>query len=214
MSKYTSHEIDLQQDEGRFLVEVARRAIMKYLKERKIMGPPAETPPKLYMNSGVFVTLRHHATGELRGCIGFPEPTNSLIEATITSAVEAATADPRFPSVTLEELNNDLIIEVSVLTPPREIDASPEEIPERIVIGVDGLIVARGSRRGLLLPQVAVEWGWDQEEFLANCSMKAGLPPDGWLLKGTKIFKFQAAVFREKSPRGPVERTLEEQHGA
>ncbi|MEM3381911.1 MAG: TIGR00296 family protein [Candidatus Bathyarchaeia archaeon] len=210
MSKNTGFEINLQLDEGRFLVEVSRRAITEYLKVRKIIQPPPETPSKLFMNSGVFVTLRNHATGELRGCIGFPEPTSRLIEATITSAIEAATGDPRFPPVTLEELD-ELTIEVSVLTPPQEIDASPEEIPKRIVIGVDGLIVSRGSKRGLLLPQVAVEWNWDQEEFLANCSMKAGLPPDGWLLKGTKVFKFQAEIFREKGPNGPVEKVSEEQ---
>jgi len=73
-------------------------------------------------------------------------------------------------------------------------------------VGREGLIGERGLYRGLLLPQVPVEFGWDEEEFLSQCCIKAGLPPDYWLVEGTKIYKFQAIVFEEKSPRGPVER--------
>jgi len=203
----------LSLEEGRFLVVLSREAISKYLIEQKIISPPADTPPSLLKERGVFVTLSNHASGELRGCIGFPTSAERLVKATIVSAIEAATGDPRFPSVTPEELDRDLVIEVSVLTPPEKIEADPGELPMHIFIGVNGLIVERGPQRGLLLPQVAVEWGWDEQEFLANCSLKAGLAPDEWLLKDVKVFKFQATVFRERSPKGPVERRAIETHG-
>ncbi|MEM2942239.1 MAG: TIGR00296 family protein [Candidatus Bathyarchaeia archaeon] len=199
-------------EEGRFLVRLAREAISKYLQEGKVMKPPAETPENLMKRCGVFVTLTDHDSGELRGCIGYPEPVERLVNATITSAIEAATEDPRFPKVTLDELEKRLIVEVSVLTPPEEVKAPRKEIPRHIRVGEDGLIVGRGLQRGLLLPQVAVEWGWGAEEFLTHCCLKAGLPPDEWLLEDTKIQKFQAAIFKEVEPKGRIERVHHETH--
>jgi uncharacterized protein (TIGR00296 family) len=98
-------------------------------------------------------------------------------------------------------------VEVSVLTPIQPLDAkNPREYPHHVKIGEDGLVVEKGWSKGLLLPQVPVEWQWDEEEFLSNCCMKAGLPPDSWLLNGVKIYKFQAIIFMEETPKGVVKR--------
>ena len=145
-----------------------------------------------------------HLNGSLRGCIGFPYPVYPLVRAVIEAAVESATRDPRFPPMTMHELDN-VVFEVSVLTEPKLIEVkSPTEYPSKIKIGEDGLIVERGFYKGLLLPQVPVEWGWDEEEFLCQCCMKAGLPPDYWLLKGTKLYKFSSVIAEELEPNGRV----------
>lgn len=192
--------------EGRFLVTLARTAIVEYLSKRRTIDPPAETPKHLLEKSGVFVTLNStKPTRRLRGCIGYPLPTEPLAVATIGSAIEAATGDPRFEPVELSEFQERVSVEVSVLTIPEELTAKePAERPREIQIGRDGLIVGRGARRGLLLPQVAPEWNWDAEEFLNNCCLKAGLPPDAWLDKNTQVEKFQAVVFEEVEPSGEV----------
>ena len=211
MSKNSSNnENELNITEGKFLVKLARNAILNFLSDNKIIKPPEDTPTNLKEKLGVFVTLKNYNSDELRGCIGFPEPIEILAKATITSAIEAATGDPRFPQVTLTELEEDIIVEISVLTTPKEIKAEPKNIPEKISIGTDGLIIGKGLQRGLLLPQVAVEWKWDQEEFLANCCLKAGLPPDSWLLNDSKVFTFKATIFKEQSPKGVVDKVLQE----
>jgi hypothetical protein len=206
----SDNENEFNMAEGEFLVNLARKAISNYLSENKMIKPPEDTLARLNEKLGVFVTLKNYSSGELRGCIGFPEPVEILAKATITSAIEAATGDPRFPKVTLKELEEDIVVEISVLTIPQEIKSEPKDIPEHISIGTDGLIIGRGLQRGLLLPQVAVEWKWDKEEFLANCCLKAGLPNDSWLLKGSKVFTFKATIFRERSPKGIVEKVLQE----
>ncbi len=202
--------LNLTDEDGEFLVKLARRSIEDYLKRRVKIKPPADIPESLSVKRGVFVTLNSLAAGikELRGCIGFPYPTHPLVEATIESAIEAAVGDPRFPPVTLKEMDS-IVVEVSVLTRPECIVVNnPTELPKSIRIGVDGLIVERGLYKGLLLPQVAVEWGWDEEEFLSNACMKAGLTPDSWLLRDTKVYKFQAEIFEEEEPRGRVKRRI------
>jgi len=196
----------LTDEEGAFLVRLARRSIEEYLRNGVKIEPPNDTPERLKGKRGVFVTLNTVKGGarELRGCIGFPYPTHPLVEATIESAIEAAVGDPRFPPVKLEEMD-EIAVEVSVLTVPELIKVrDPRELPKAIRIGVDGLIVERGYYRGLLLPQVPVEWGWDEEEFLSYACMKAGLPPDSWLVPGTRVYRFQAEVFEEEEPRGRV----------
>ncbi|MEM2272881.1 MAG: TIGR00296 family protein [Candidatus Bathyarchaeia archaeon] len=201
-------KFNLSDEEGAFLVKLARRAVLENLKDGKIISPPKEVSSNLLEKRGVFVTINSVINGEkaLRGCIGFPYPIYPLVRGVIEAAVESATRDPRFPPMKIHELDH-VIFEVSVLTEPELIEVnSPMEYPSRIKIGEDGLIVERGFYRGLLLPQVPVEWGWDEEEFLCQCCLKAGLPPDGWLLKGTKIYKFQAIIFEETSPNGPVTR--------
>ncbi|CAD5243487.1 TIGR00296 family protein [Thermococcus camini] len=198
----------IKDDWGEFLVRLARRAIEEYVRNGRTIKPPEDTPPKLWEKMGVFVTInRRHAPPQmaLRGCIGFPLPIYPLVEATIKAAIYAAVDDPRFPPVRESELN-DLVIEVSVLTPPEPIEGPPEERPKNIKVGRDGLIVEKGIYSGLLLPQVPIEWGWDEEEFLAQTCWKAGLPPDCWLDEDTKVYRFTAEIFEEEKPGGPVRR--------
>jgi len=193
---------------GEFLVRLARKAIEEYLKSGEIIRPPEDTPEELWEKMGVFVTLNRYGVPKqsaLRGCIGFPLPVYPLVEATIKAAIYAAVEDPRFPPVTLDEMDS-ITVEVSVLTPPELIEGPPEERPRKIKVGRDGLIVEKGIHSGLLLPQVPIEWGWDEEEFLAETCWKAGLPPDCWLDPDTKVYRFTAEIFEEEYPRGPVRR--------
>ncbi|HVP26692.1 MAG TPA: TIGR00296 family protein [Candidatus Bathyarchaeia archaeon] len=198
---------ELTQKEGETLVRLARKAVEEYLKTRKQINVPADIPKKFLQPCGVFVTINSIKKGEkeLRGCIGYPYPTAPLAQAVIDSAINAATQDPRFEPLTLAELNN-VVFEVSVLTPPEVVEAKKaNEYPSKIKVGKDGLIVERGMFKGLLLPQVPVEWEWNEEEFLCQCSIKAGLPPDCWLMNGTRIYRFQAIIFEEKTPKGEIE---------
>jgi hypothetical protein len=196
----------LSQNEGSFLVKLARKAVEEYLKTGRHAKIPMGVSEELLKPCGVFVTINklegdHKA---LRGCIGFPYPTTPLVEAVVESAISAATQDPRFPPVSLEELDH-VVFEVSVLTPPETVEVkNPKEYCAQIKVGEDGLIVERGVCKGLLLPQVPVEWEWDEETFLCQCCLKAGLPPDSWLVKGTKIYKFSSIIAEELSPKGDV----------
>jgi uncharacterized protein (TIGR00296 family) len=199
---------ELNSDEGKFLVELARNAVKEYLKTGKHILPPENTPKKMLKECGVFVTINKLAHGEkqLRGCIGYPYPIAPLVEAVIDSAINAATQDPRFPSLSNKELE-EVVFEVSVLTPPELIETnSPKAYVAKFKVGEHGLIVERGGFKGLLLPQVPVEWNWCEEEFLCQCCMKAGLPPDTWLAKGAKIYRFTGIIFEEESPQGAVRR--------
>lgn len=193
-------------EEGKFLVNLARQAVTEYLKNGKVLKVPEGVSSKLMEKCGVFVTLNSIHRGEkaLRGCIGLPYPTTPLTQAVIEAALSAAMQDPRFPPVTLDELDN-IVFEVSILTPPERVKVEkPMEYPSKIKVGRDGLIVERSYCKGLLLPQVPVELKWEEEEFLCQCSMKAGLPPDSWLLKDAKIYRFQAIIFEETSPKGQI----------
>jgi len=199
---------ELSQKEGEFLVKLARRAVEEYLKTRKHTRAPDNVSEKLKQPCGVFVTINTIENGEkeLRGCIGYPYPTDPLFQAVIQSAINAATEDPRFYPLSPKELDK-VVFEVSVLTPPQKIETNkPKEYPAKINVGRDGLIVERGIYKGLLLPQVPVEWKWNEEEFLCQCCVKAGLPADNWLLDGTKLYKFQAIIFEEETPNGEVKR--------
>jgi uncharacterized protein (TIGR00296 family) len=201
---------DLTLEEGKFLINLARNTVKQYLETGKTSNPPKETSKKLFEHCGVFVTINSLRDGEkeLRGCIGYPYPTNPLVEAVIDSAINAATEDPRFEPMSLSELSK-VVFEVSVLTPPEPVKvANPKDYLNKIKVGEDGLIVERGPYKGLLLPQVPVEWGWCEEEFLCQCCMKAGLPPDTWLTKDAKIYKFKAIVFDEQTPNGEVKRLI------
>jgi uncharacterized protein (TIGR00296 family) len=193
-------------EEGKFLVNLARQTVTENLKGGKILQVPEDVSSKLMEPCGVFVTLNsvRKETKRLRGCIGLPYPTTPLVQAVIEAAVSAATQDPRFPPVSPEELDS-IVFEVSVLTPPELVTATkPTDYPSKIKVGQDGLIIQKGYHKGLLLPQVAVEWNWKEEELLCQTAMKAGLPPDAWLLKETKIHKFQAIIFEEDSPKGSI----------
>jgi AmmeMemoRadiSam system protein A len=174
------------EEQQRTLVEIARRAIA-----RSVNGSePGDVPtiPGLPEATGAFVTLKKR--GALRGCIGTLECRRALPEEVARVAVSAAREDPRFEPVRPSELA-DLDVEVSVLGPLEPID--PHD-PAAIEIGRHGLVVEQGWRRGLLLPQVATEWGWDRETFLAHTCAKAGLPHDCWRT-GARVFRFAADVF-------------------
>ena len=197
---------ELSQDEGVFLVQLARKAVVEYLKTRKHIKIPENTSEKLLKPCGVFVTINTFENGEkeLRGCIGYPYPTAPLVEAVVDSAINAATQDPRFPSLSLSELDH-VVFEVSVLTPPEEVKVkNPKEYIGKFKVGQDGLIVENGFCKGLLLPQVPVEWKWDEETFLCQCCVKAGLSPDSWLVKGTRVYKFSSIIAEELAPKGDV----------
>jgi AmmeMemoRadiSam system protein A len=138
---------------------------------------------------GLFVTLR--AAGQLRGCIGTLAPEGDLTRMIPEYALRAALSDPRFPPLEASELAG-CEIEISVLTAPQRI-----EEPEEIQIGRDGVIFEMGGRRSLLLPQVATEWGFDRERFLAEVARKAGLPAEAWRHPDARLWSFQAEAFSE-----------------
>ncbi len=172
--------------ERKELLRIARDAMVTYITSGQM---PAETPahPVLSAPGAAFVTLR--SGGRLRGCIGYTEPHAPLYRTVQECIVAAATEDPRFPRVTAGEAGG-VRIEISVLTP-----LSPVR-PEEVQAGVHGLMIQQGGKRGLLLPQVAVEHGWDLETFLSRVCAKAGLPPDAW--KGdAELYSFTAEVFAE-----------------
>jgi len=172
------------------LLNIARETLEYYLSGREL-PPIEEDDPALQERRGVFVTLKKH--GELRGCIGYIEGIEPLAKAVRDMAIQSATSDPRFPPVNYKDLK-DIKIEISVLTPLKKIKDTGE-----IVLGRDGVIVKKGYRQGVFLPQVAEETGWSKEEFLSNlCMYKAGLPPDAWKKGDIEIYTFQAEVFSEE----------------
>ncbi len=200
-------------EEGRFLVKLARKAVATYIETGKMISPPENTPPKLLTDKyGVFTTIEvfnPRGRNELRGCIGFPRGYKNVVTAVIQSAIAAATEDPRFPPMALEELKKT-VFEVSILSPIELIKAEkPVDYTNLVKVGVHGLVIEKGFFTGLLLPQVPVEYMWSTEEFLSQTCMKAWLPPDCWFEEDTKIYRFQAQLFKEVEPGGEViERNL------
>jgi AmmeMemoRadiSam system protein A len=180
--------MDISPADQEVLFRVARESIMAQLKGEKAALPEA-TSKVLSQPSGVFVTLHRH--GRLRGCIGYLAAMKPLLEAVQEMAVAAAFNDPRFPKLREDEVA-DLDLEISVLTPMRQIKNI-----EEIQVGHDGLFIERGPYRGLLLPQVATEYGWDRLTFLKQTCIKAGLPPDAWEDPSARIFIFSANILHE-----------------
>lgn len=195
-------------EHGKFLVRLARKTVDDYVTNKRIPETPEDTSEQLRLKSGVFVTL-NSITGNqvsLRGCIGRPYPTQPLVEATIDSSVDSAVNDPRFPPVNSKELDT-IIIDLSVLTPPGKIEYSnPEDLLNLVKVGRDGLIAMRGMQRGLLLPQVPIDWNWNTLEFIKHTCNKAGLPEDAWKDPKTEFMSFQAEIFGEETPRGNIVR--------
>lgn len=185
-------------EKGRALVGTARQALELWVAEQKRL---AEGPFR--QRSGVFVTLETYPEKGLRGCIGFPYPVKPLGQAVVDAAIHAA-RDPRFEPLSKGELDN-ITVEVTVLTEPLLLKAKPEDYAREIVVGRHGLIIEGMGASGLLLPQVAAEYGWAPEKFIEETCWKAGLTPDSWLDPGTKLYVFEGQVFSEVSPRGPVE---------
>ena len=197
-------DIQLSDSDGVVLVKTARKAVTEFLSNGNRMKLESDLKEKFSFNSGVFVTLNN--PDGLRGCIGFPMPEKKLANAIVDGAIAAATEDPRFPSVKTNELN-DIVFEVTVLTPPIEIDVyDPMEYLEKIKVGRDGLIIRHSFSSGLLLPQVPVEYGWNTEEFLQHTCEKAGLARDTWKNESVKIEKFEGIIFKEETPNGAIVR--------
>ena len=181
----------LSKAERKRLLEIARNSIETYLKTGNKLKV-AETDPVLLKKMGAFVTLHSH--GNLRGCIGNMVGSEPIYLTVRDMAVEAAVGDPRFPAVKASELE-DIEIEISALSPLERVDSA-----DKIQLGIHGVIVKKGFRSGVFLPQVATETGWSKEEFLSQlCAQKAGLSPDAWKDKSTELYVFTAEVFSEKS---------------
>lgn len=180
--------LELNALERRSLLRAAREAIAARLASREALRPPLEGG--LAAVRGAFVTLRRAADGDLRGCVGHLEGDAPLLVTVMKMAVAAATRDGRFEPVTAGELVS-LRIEISVLSPLEPIR------PSDIQVGRHGLLLRDGATSGLLLPQVAVEQGWDCEAFLAHTCRKAGLPPDTWKRPDVELLGFTATVFGE-----------------
>ena len=199
-----SRDTQLSDSDGVVLVKTARKAVTEFLSNDNRIKLESDLEEKFSFNSGVFVTLNN--SDGLRGCIGFPMPEKKLSHAIVEGAIAAATEDPRFPSVKTNELD-DIMFEVTVLTPPVEIDVSdPMEYLEKIKVGRDGLIIRHSFSSGLLLPQVPIEYGWNVEEFLQHTCEKAGLARDTWKNESVKIEKFEGIIFKEETPNGAIVR--------
>ena len=195
----------LTPEDGIVLVRTARAAVETHLLGKEFQAHPQESP-RLREERGVFVTLLDQVNGgNLRGCIGIPFPTRSLLGQVRIAAVEAATTDFRFEPVSLEELRKRIVLEATVLSVMEPIWVkNPLDLRENILVGRDGLMVEGIGSHGLLLPQVAIDEGFDSEEFLSQCCLKADLPPDAWLTEGVRVSRFQGQVFAEEKPNGRV----------
>ncbi len=180
--------MDISAADQEMLFKVARESIKAHLKGEKSVLPEV-TSPILTTPTGVFVTLHRH--GRLRGCIGYLEACKPLLASVQEMAVAAAFGDPRFPSLREDELA-DLDFEISVLSPMHQIKNI-----EEIQVGRDGIYLERGGCRGLLLPQVATEYGWDRLTFLKQTCTKACLPQDAWEDQATRIYIFSAKILHE-----------------
>ena len=194
---------DISLEEGQYLVSLARKTIGAYFTTGKKTMPDRRTGA-LGEKRGVFVTLETHPGHELRGCIGYPLPLKELALSVVDSALSAAFEDPRFMPLDKSELDR-IVIEVSVLSVPEELKVKkPEEYLKKIKVGRDGLIIHYGYSSGLLLPQVPVEWNWNEKEFLCQICEKAGLPHEMWKSPSAKISTFSAQIFSEEKPGGKV----------
>lgn len=181
----------LNPEDQREVLNLVRTTLEKYLQGQSIKDIKSENPV-LQKLTGAFVTL--HKKGDLRGCIGHLISDVPLWQTIKQMAIAAAVEDTRFDPVTFEELS-EIDIEISVLTPFKKIEDTDE-----IEVGKHGLLITQGRYRGLLLPQVATEYGWNREEFLGHTCIKAGLSPEAWMDPSTQIEIFSAQVFGEKSP--------------
>jgi uncharacterized protein (TIGR00296 family) len=183
----------LSKSEGKLLVKFARDSIESYFQSKK---PDFNIVDKFSTKQGVFVTL--HKNGELRGCIGYPEPVLPLNKAIYQAALAAAFQDPRFPPVRESEMK-EIILEISVLTVPELICVDDTlNYPSHVDIGKDGLIIRKDFCSGLLLPQVFTEYNASQVQALEMLCQKACLAIDSWKKKDCKLFKFQAQIFSEE----------------
>ena len=183
-------ESELSGDDKTTLLRLARSVLLDYLGAKDVDTSVEVTPPML-QHRATFVTWRTKSTGDLRGCIGELIAQRPLIESIRRMATVAATEDPRFLPVRLEEVPG-LQVEISALTPMYSIR------PDEVEVGKHGLMIRMGSQSGLLLPQVPLEQGWDREEFLCGVCWKAGLPEHAWQDSRAELQAFEAEVWGEE----------------
>ncbi len=179
--------------DGKYLVAQARRAVLSYIQSGTLPQPDEHFCKTYTQECGVFVTINRDSM--LRGCIGYIEPAGMLCHTVPQAAIAAATEDPRFPPLTNGELDS-VIFEVTILARPRLLE-EPPEYANQITVGRDGLMVKSGTKQGLLLPQVATEYGWSATEFLDNTCRKAGLQPDCWKRNDTQVWAFGGTCYTE-----------------
>jgi hypothetical protein len=181
---------DLTAEERAELLRVARRSLEQHFAGKGPYEPEPPTPT-LAERRGAFVTLHRARDGDLRGCVGLMRSEESLVRTVARMAVVAATEDGRFEPVTADELP-EVQIEISALGPMLPVR------PEDVEVGRQGLLISHRGRRGVLLPQVPVEHGWDRETFLDHTCLKAGLVPGAWQEEGVELLGFTAEVFGEQ----------------
>ena len=180
----------LSATEKRVLLELVRRVLERYLDDGSLPEMPAASSALLAPRA-TFVTLRRRDTGELRGCRGESEAQRPLVESVIHTAIASATADSRFPPITLAELA-DIHIEISALTPMRL------AAPEQVIMGQHGVVLHLGPNAGLLLPQVPASFGWNREEYLDALCRKAGLSVGAWRNPDSRLYTFEAEIWSEE----------------
>ena len=188
------HEIT--SDEGIYALTSVRNILTSALCNQKEQASSPEWSGVFLERRGVFVTLTKQ--GQLRGCIGYPEPVLPLHIALHEAALAAARQDPRFSPVDCQELE-DLSIEITILTKPELVTIAPDLRPSIIQIGTHGLIIKGHGHSGLLLPQVATEWNFNQTEFLEQTCQKAGLPKNNWMMENVSLYTFTGQIFSEHS---------------
>lgn len=178
----------LTKEEQNVLLGIARDSINKYLRDG-IRIEASRDEEALNRQCGCFVTLQQE--GQLRGCIGTFSSEKPLCQEVAAMAIAAATEDPRFYPMRQEDLDS-FSIEISVLSPLQK-----TENPDEIIVGLHGIYLEKDYQRGVLLPQVAVEHGWDRETFLQHTCAKAGLPEDSWRAEDCEIYLFSAQIMKE-----------------
>ena len=192
---------NITDQDGEILVRTARKIITEHIRTGRGQDPGEDFKVKFATESGIFVTL--NLQNELRGCIGFPMP-QKLDKAIVDASIAAATQDPRFSPLEPEELDK-ITIEVTLLSPPVEMKVGDRKmLPSMIKVGRDGLIIKQGHHSGLLLPQVPIEFGWNEKQFLDYTCQKAGLADNCWMDKEARVFSFEGTIFKETEPRGKI----------
>ncbi len=178
----------LTKEEKIYCLQLARKTLERYFSGNLEKEVPPKEYVRLWEKRGAFVTLLER--GELRGCIGILEPIYPLYEVIQEMAISAAFKDPRFPPLRKEELSL-IEIEISVLSPLKR------GTVDEVEVGKHGVYIIKGFYRGVLLPQVPVEYGWDKKTFLEHVCLKAGLEPECYKDPDTEIYLFTAEVFKE-----------------
>ncbi len=183
--------INFTEDEHQQLLSIARESIKRAIEKKNPAAPPAQTSEKFLEPRATFVTLKTK-NGALRGCIGNIEPFEPLYASVAHNARNAALHDPRFPAVTCVDELDSIEIEISVLSPPEPIKSYSD-----FKVGKHGIILRKGSKGAVFLPQVPVEQEWDAETTLTHLSLKAGLSSEAWKDESCKFRVFEAVRFSE-----------------